>query len=499
MSPEQIREADAYTIAHEPISSVDLMERAASRCVEWIINHFGQQQHFSIFCGLGNNGGDGLAIARLLKHRNYKVTAYIVRYTDKASDDFLVNEQRLKRISGEDVVDIVTSADLPELQAGDIVIDALFGTGLSKSIEGLAADCIELVNRSMARVIAIDMPSGLFADRHTAPDDAVVKTDYTLSFQCPKLAFMFAENAGRIGEWNILDIGLSRQFIKELDGTSFFLTEVFISNLLKPREKFSHKGTYGHVLLIAGKYTSMGAAVLAAKACLRSGSGLLTVHVPAMGVDIIQVSAPEAMVSADKDAETFSTAPDVSGYTALGIGPGIGTGPATQKALHEILQHRRPMVLDADALNILGLNKSWLEHIPTDSILTPHPKEFERLTQKAANDFERHQLQLDFSKKYKVHILLKGAHSCLTTPEGQIYFNCTGNPGMAKGGSGDVLTGIITGILAQGYSPLETVLISMYVHGRAGDIARKKLGANGMTAGDIIESLPQAWMELGGV
>jgi len=268
-----------------------------------------------------------------------------------------------------------------------------------------------------------------------------------------------------------------------------------IQSLLKPREKFSHKGNYGHAMLIAGSYGKIGAAVLAAKACLRSGVGLLTVHLPKCGYEIMQATNPEAMVTADAE-HLISGEIITKTFSAVGIGPGMGTDNKTQKALHYIfMQHKNPLVLDADALNMISLNKNWLEIIPEHSILTPHPKEFERLAGKTNTDFERHALQMSLSKKYNFFMILKGARTCITTPQGETYFNTTGNPGMAKGGSGDVLTGMITGLLAQGYTSLEASLIGVFIHGLAGDIARDTIGETGMIAGDICEHLPAAFKQ----
>ncbi|MDB5209686.1 MAG: Bifunctional NAD(P)H-hydrate repair enzyme, partial [Sediminibacterium sp.] len=325
----------------------------------------------------------------------------------------------------------------------------------------------------------------------------VIKAANTLSFQFPKLAFFFPENGMFTGDWKILQIGLSETFIAKEPAANYQLTKTFIQGLLKPRQKFSHKGTYGHAMLIAGSYGKIGAAILAARACLRSGPGLLTVHLPQCGHDIMQTTNPEAMVSPDTKKHWVGDEILTKTFSAVGIGPGLGTNEQTQKTFHYIItRNERPLVIDADALNILGMHKDWLEQLPVNSILTPHPKEFERLVGTTSSDFERHELQITFSKKYKLFIILKGAHTCITTPAGESYFNTTGNPGMAKGGSGDILTGILTGILAQGYSPLETCLISVFVHGLAGDLTRELLGETGMIAGDICDHLPEAFKQL---
>jgi ADP-dependent NAD(P)H-hydrate dehydratase / NAD(P)H-hydrate epimerase len=492
LSAKQIREADAYTIKHEPVASIDLMERAAEIFVDrW--RAYGVDKLF-IFCGPGNNGGDGLAVARMLMEDGYEPHVYILS-SDKYSEDFRTNEKRLKEKKSAGINYIKSAKDIPAMTKADVVIDAIFGTGLSKPVEGLAADVIHHVNASEAKVISIDMPSGLFADENTPADAAVIHATRTLTFQSPKLSFFFPKNADRVGDWQVLDIELDKEFIAKIPSTKSIITKELVQSFLKTRKKFSHKGDYGHALLIAGGYGKMGAAVMMTKACLRTGAGLTTVHVPKHGVPIIQTAAPEAMAQIDFNEKYFSDNIEPEKYSAVGVGPGIGTEEVTQTALKHLLLYEKkvPLVLDADALNIISMNKDWLRIIPGHSILTPHPKEFERLTYKAANDFARHEMQIEFSKAHNVYVILKGAYTCITTPEGEAYFNTTGNAGMAKGGSGDVLTGILTGLLAQGYSSLETSLLGVYLHGKAGDLAVQKVGQDGMIAGDIIEAIAEAW------
>ena len=489
LSASQIRSADTFTIQHEPVASIDLMERAASACKQWLIENCGAQKRFHIFCGPGNNGGDGLAIARLLRQAGRDVTAFVIHISENYSPDFLENRKRLEAFSPDIIHEIRSIADFPKLKKGDVVVDAIFGTGLSKPATGIASDVIKKINAAGAFVIAIDIPSGLFADSHTE-SSAVVQANHTLSFQLPKLAFMFPENEKFTGEWHLLDIRLNQEFITRAPSASSFITEEFIHSFLKPRKKFSHKGNYGHAFIAAGSKGKMGAAVLCAKACLRSGAGLLTMVVPEAGYRIMQTSCPEAMV------ETGN--PDLKKYSAVGIGPGLGTDARAVRQLKKILTTAKvPLVLDADALNMISAGKkNLLKLVPQDSIFTPHVKEFQRLAGKSANDFERHEKQILFSKKNKVIVVLKGAHTCITTPEGQSYFNSTGNPGMAKGGSGDVLTGILTSIMAQGYSSKEAAILGVYLHGLAGDVAASGKGKDGMIAGDIVDMIPEAWKKL---
>lgn len=494
-SAAQIRAADAYTIKHEPIASIALMERAANACFHWLRSQPFGQAGINVFCGTGNNGGDGLAIARLLHESGYTVHVYIVRSGDKCSEDFSANEQGLKKLKNIHLADIRQGDHFPEIHENDLVIDALFGTGLSRPPEGLAAAIIKHLNGSKARIISIDIASGLFADKHSDPGSAIIEPEYTLSFQFVKYAFLFAGNERFVGKLEVLDIGLHKGFIEEEPVKSYLLNREFIKDLIKPRKKFSHKGTFGHALLVAGSYGKIGAAVLSAKALLRSGAGLLTVNIPACGYEILQSSAPEAMVLTDKNKDCITGSVVSGNYSAIGVGPGIGTAKETRQALKVVLSAAKsPLVLDADALNCISMDKELIPLIPENSILTPHLKEFERLSGKAADDFARNRLQLEFSKTHRVYVVLKGAHTCISTPEGTCYFNSTGNPGMAKGGSGDVLTGIVTGLLAQGYSPLNAALIGVYVHGLAGDEAKERKGETGMTATDLIDALPEAFL-----
>jgi ADP-dependent NAD(P)H-hydrate dehydratase / NAD(P)H-hydrate epimerase len=492
---DKIREADAYTIANEPIESADLMERATTACFIWLKKRVGDERPVKIFCGMGNNGGDGLAIARLMSGYHGNISVYVIRHADKYSDDFKVNYERLKEAAKVKLFDIEEGDGLPGIDADDVVIDAIFGSGLSKPVTGFQAAVIRQINGSKALIVAIDMPSGLFSDRHTDEKaGAVVRADYTLTFQLPKLALMYSENDNFVGDWVVLDIGLHKDFLRKAETKNYLLTRKMAGKLLRPRTKFAHKGHFGHALLIAGGYGRMGAAVLAAEACLRSGVGLLHAHVPAKGSTIIQSAVPESMVTLDPDEECFTELPGLEPFTAIGIGPGIGFAAKTKNAFKLLIQNTSvPLVMDADALTILGENKTWISFIPKNSIFTPHPKEFERLVGKATDDFHRNQLQREFCIKHGVYLVLKGAHTCICTPEGTCYYNTTGNPGMATGGSGDVLTGIILGLLAQKYHPGDACMLGVYIHGLAGDLAATKQGMESLIAGDIVKKIGKAF------
>ncbi len=494
LSAAQIRAVDAHTIAHEPIASLDLMERAAQAFTDWFAARYGNSQSVKVICGLGNNGGDGLAIARMLYWMRYPVQVSVVRHADKTSADFAANFNRLpEEIT---VREIRQSVDIGAFAETDVVIDALFGSGLSRPADGLSAEMIGSVNASRAVVVAVDMPSGLFIDR-PQPGKNIVRATHTVSFQLPKLAFLLPQNAGFVGDWHLVNIGLHQTAIEKAVTDYEYTDETLARTYLGKREKYAHKGNYGHTLLVAGSHGKIGAAVLAARACLRAGTGLLTVHVPQCGYAIMQAAVPEAMTLTDKTENHVSEVADTERYAAIGIGPGLGTHEATAQALYGLLQRtRRPMVLDADALNILAQHPDWLALLPPGSILTPHPKEFERLAGKAADDCHRLDLARRLAAKHRVVVVLKGAHTAVVLPSGRILFNSTGNPGMATGGTGDVLTGIVTALLAQGYPPEQAAVLGVYLHGAAGDGAAQSKGQHALIASDVVDFLPGAFMAL---
>lgn len=491
-SADQMKKWDDFTICSEPVSSILLMERASSKCVNWFLTHFPESNNFFVFCGAGNNGGDGLAIARLLEVAGKKCSVFLCGSISEASPD---NAFNWNRFYGDKT--ILSEGIWPNIPDDAVIIDALFGTGLNRPVTGFAADCIRFINSRPNITVAIDLPSGLLSDAANDPSNAIVKASFTLTFQSPKLTLLFPESEPFCGQWLVLDIGLANDFLPSIPDSKFFLNPSSVKSLIRQSSKFDHKGKNGHALLVAGAESKYGAAVLATRAALRSGTGLLTVHVPHDAELIFQTACPEAMLSLDENENCISAVPLIDKYSSIGVGPGIGTLPESALALKDLLlSAKQNIVLDADALNILAANKDWLSLLPSNTIITPHLKEFERLAGKSENDFQRHQIQIDFSVKYKVFVLLKGAYSCLSTPDGHCYFNCSGNPGMAKGGSGDVLTGIITALLAQQYSACHAAVIGMYVHGLAGDLAAEKLGTISMNASDIIDCLPEAFLTL---
>lgn len=491
---EQLRALDAYTIAHEPIASIDLMERAAQACCEWVVSVIDPSHPLFMFCGMGNNGGDGLALARLLYQRGFDIRAYVVYSGGHFSADCEQNGLRLDHIFPSGLRRIREERDFPEILPGCWIIDALFGTGLSRPVSGLAAHVVERINRASQRIISIDLPSGMRADA-TSLDGPVVQATHTLSLGHFKLSFFMAENAPFTGKVHLLSIGLHPDFIRDTDTPYRLTDQTAASQLYRPREAFSHKGSYGHALLVAGSHGKMGAAVLCARSCLRAGAGLVTARIPAVGYDILQVTAPEAMVEMDDNNMFISSLPsNIGKYQAIGVGPGLGTHPQTIQVLQDLLEvAERPIVLDADALNILGAWPDLLHKLPCGSLLTPHPKEFERLFGKTGNDFERLELQRRMSVRYGVYLILKGHHTCVSTPEGDCHFNTSGNAGMATGGSGDVLTGILTALLAQGYSPQSAAILGVYLHGLAGDIAVGAGSLESLIASDLTEYLGRAF------
>ncbi len=497
-SSHQIKELDSYTIQNEPISSLDLMERASMKIVEAILERWDNSQPVTLFAGPGNNGGDALCVGRFLHEKGFTVRAYLFNPKNRLSADCQTNKERLEKLNIAHFEVVGNQFAPPKLTANDLVIDGLFGSGLNKPLAGGFAAVVRLINASEAKVVSIDVPSGLMGEDNTFNQSQhIIKADYTFCFQFPRLAFLFAENQLFLGEWKVLPIGLHPDILQQTE-TPYLITELAnLKHRIKRRKRFSHKGTYGHALLIAGSEGMAGASILSAKGCLKSGVGLLTVHVPICNVPILQTTVPEAMVQKDIHESYFAYPVDAENYEAIGVGPGLGNTPETDQALFEqITQTDKPLVLDADALNFIGREKQVLRHIPKHSILTPHPKELERIIGNCTNSYTRLTQACEFAKKTETYIVLKGAFSIIITPEGNCYFNPTGNPGMATGGSGDVLTGVLLALLAQGYSSLDAALLGVYVHGLAGDLAKEKQGEMGMTALDIVDHLPQAWLKM---
>ncbi|MDR2848806.1 MAG: NAD(P)H-hydrate dehydratase [Bacteroidales bacterium] len=475
LPPNAIKAVDAYAIKNCPITLDELIEKAALACTNWIIKHFDRNRKVVILAGTGNNGADGLAIAQQLTALHYEVE--IIRLTKD-----------------------LQSIQLPALTAAHLVIDAMFGIGLSRPAEGVAQMAAH-IRQSGATVVSIDIPSGLFAEDNTGNSaEYIINADYTLTFQQAKLSFFFAENAPFVGKWEVLDIGLPTDRTEEEQAVkNYMLQQTDVVPWFLPRQKFSHKGTYGHACVIAGSHNMMGAALLAVKACLRSGAGLVTAHIPHGENPLMQLYVPEALISADTHPEVWSQLPDLKAFSAIAIGSGIGKQENTRQALIKFLKAIRvgniqspPLVLDADALNIIAESEEGTDLLPANCIITPHPKEFDRLTGNSTNGYQRWKKQLEIAQKQRIYVVLKGANTCIASPDGSCYFNTTGNPGMATAGSGDVLTGVIVSLLAQGWEPIKAACAGVWLHGAAGDLAAKKHGQQGMIASDIVDFLGKA-------
>lgn len=488
LSAEQIRQWDVYTIQQQQIASNDLMDRAALQCLEWLARHNyiqDEKSSFTIFCGKGNNGGDGLALARMLSETDAKVKVFILEFGHKGTEDFQKNLMLLHQTAVE-ILFIQNEETIHPIPETDIVIDALFGSGLNRPLEGVTSKLVQHINHSGNEVISIDIPSGMFSDCSSVGNE-IVKATHTISFQAYKLAFLLPENANYIGQIHIEDIGLIPSYLEKILSPYEMINETLIKNIYKPRKKYSHKGDYGHAAIIAGSENMMGATILCAKACMRSGAGKLTCYIPPSGYTLMNIALPECINKSYKAGVQFD---------AIGIGPGMSEEDDHKSFLKELFKESTRIVIDAGLLNVLSAKPGLLKNIPALSVLTPHPKEFERLFGKSDNDFDRLEKAKQKAKELNAIIILKGHHTFIAMPGGKAYFNTTGNPGMATAGSGDVLTGILTGLLAQNYTPEQAALLGVYLHGLAGDIAASKFSEEAMIASDIVECLGEAFKQL---
>lgn len=493
----QIKKIDNCTVVNQGITSVDLMERASLVVSEKLIRILDINQPILVFAGVGNNGGDALAIARILLSKHFRLDVYVVAPNDNFSDDCLANKERLDRLTNVHIVQ--EAKDMPRIYPECVIIDGLFGSGLNRPLSEVYLDVVRAINSSHNKVYSIDMPSGLFVESNADNNsEGIIKADKVFTFQFPKLSLLLPDSGDYCKKMHVLDIDLCDKCIDGEKTDLYFTEKTDVAVLPFSRDTFSHKGTYGKALLIAGSYGKIGAAVLSARACLRTGVGLLTMHVPRCGVDVLQTAVPEAMVDADEFTENVSKiGVDVNQFT-IGIGPGIGTDEKTKDLLSDLFdKYHKPMVIDADALNLIAGDESLKNKIPPKSILTPHPVEFDRLWGSVSKSgYERLQRAREFAQRNDLYIVLKGAYSAIITPEGKVYFNSTGNPGMATGGSGDVLTGMITSLLAQQYLPQNAAILGVYLHGVAGDLAAKSKSQQGMLPSDMIEYIGKAYRAL---
>ena len=494
---EQIYEGDKLTAQRQNISSTELMERAGIQIFNWLHTRMqGAQVPIHVFCGIGNNGGDGLVIARHLITHGYNVFAYVVNCSDKRSKDFLVNYERIKTVTKNWPLLLSCKEEFPAITKDDIIVDAVFGIGLNRPVDDWVKALFQHFKNSKAYTLAIDMPSGLFPDMVPDDENGVVWANHTLSFASPKLVFFLPDTAKYSFQWEILDIGLDPEFLSTTETESELIGKLEVLPLYKPREKFAHKGTYGHALVIGGSHGKMGSVLLATKAVMSSGAGLVTAYVPNCGDVVIQTAFPEAMVITDKNESIISDIKFDLKPTVIGIGIGLGIDKITASAFEAFLKvNKVPLVIDADGINLLSQKKTLLKLLKPNTVLTPHPKELERLIGKWTDDFDKLKKAKAFSKKYKIILIIKGAHTIIVQQD-KLYINSTGNPGLATAGSGDVLTGIITSLISQGYEPVQASIFGVYLHGRAADIAVETFGYQSLLASHVIEYLGEAYIDL---
>jgi len=494
---EQIYRGDTLTTQRQNISANELMERAGTQIFNWLhMRMQGAQVPIHVFCGIGNNGGDGLVIARHLITHGYNVVTYVVNCSDKRSKDFLSNYDRIKNVTKDWPILLSCSEEFPEIKPEDIIIDAVFGIGLNRPADDWVKELFLHFRKSRAYTLSVDMPSGLYADKVPEDENGVVWANHTLSFASPKLVFFLPETAKYTQQWEVVDIGLDPEFLHMTPTEVELIGKYEVLPMYRPREKFGHKGTYGHSLIIGGSYGKMGAVQLASKAALVSGAGLVTTYIPKCGYQVMQTAFPEAMVITDKDEEKITDIIFDINVNAIGIGVGLGTDEATVNAFGEFLKtNKTPLVIDADALNILAENTEFLKLLPQFSILTPHPGELERLIGAWKDDFDKIAKAKAFVKTYKLVLVIKGANSMIVFQD-KIFINSTGNPGLATAGTGDVLTGIITGLIAQGYDPVAATVFGVYLHGKSADIALNDFGYQSLIASHVIEYIGEAYLDL---
>ena len=496
-SAAQLKKADELTIKNQKISSTELMERAASLVSAEIHKRLQNSDiAIKIFCGVGNNGGDGLVIARQLIEKGYQIKVFVVNYSDNRSNDFLINYDRLKETTNDWLEYIKSEHDFPEIDQNDFVIDAIFGIGLNRPLEGWIAKLIDHINNSKAFILAIDMPSGLFSDRIPKKEESLILANFTISFQTPKLVFFLPQTMDYVGDLQILDIGLDREFLSSEKAKAELISKHEARLLYKPRKSNSHKGNYGHALVVGGSYGKIGSVLLSSKAALRTGAGLVSTFIPKCGYSILQTALPEAMVITDKNDEKLTNIDHEMDPSVICFGMGAGKDPETVEAFKKLLQNpHKPMLIDADGLNMIAENKELLKFLPKKSVLTPHPKELQRLIGDWKDDFDKIEKVQDFTQSHDLVLVLKGSHTFIFG-DGHIYINNSGNPGMATAGSGDVLSGIIAGLISQQYEPLAAAILGVYLHGLSGDVVAENRSYQALISGDIVENMGAAFQSL---
>ncbi|MBT8244733.1 MAG: NAD(P)H-hydrate dehydratase [Winogradskyella sp.] len=496
-SKEQIYEGDKITEERQQLPPSELMERAGLQIFNWMhMRMQGAQVPVHVFCGIGNNGGDGLVLARHLITHGYNVEVYIVNCGNSRSKDFLTSYDKVKEVTKKWPQLIKCESEFPQMHKDDIIVDAIFGIGLNRPIENWIKTLFTHFKTSEAFTLSVDIPSGLYTNKPVEDTNGVVKANYTLSFQSPKLVFFLPETAGYTLQWEVIDIGIDRDYLMAIDTETELISKNEVLPIYKPRDKFSHKGDFGHGLIIGGSHGKIGAVHLATKSLLTAGAGMATAFVPRCGYIPLQSNLPEAMIITDDDENSITAIDFEIETSAIGIGVGLGKSIETVSAFEKFLKtNKMPLVIDADALNILSKQKALLKLVPENSIITPHPKELERLIGKWTDDFDKLKKTSDFSVKYKVIVVIKGTNT-ISVLGHKKFINVTGNPGMATAGSGDVLTGIITGLLCQNYSPIEAAIFGVYLHGRAGDLALEEYGYQSLLASHIIDYLGDAYIDL---
>lgn len=495
-STTQIKNLDQFTIEHEPIKSIDLMERAADALYHEVLNELDYNQAIYILAGPGNNGGDALALARMLLQTSLNVNVILV-HTGKLAPDCYQNSKRLIENFPGVLIEQTEVFVAPSIEPCSIIIDGLFGSGLTRKLDGIFADAVNWMNSNENKVISIDIPSGLHGEENSDLTLPIVRADITLSLQFPKLAFFFAENERFVGSWKVVEIGIHPTAIELNRSNLFVLDKKSISALIKQRSKFAHKGTFGRAYILAGSMGMSGASVLACKAAMRTGAGLVTIHGPEENRVIVQSSVPEVIYQSDVHPFYITNYQDIDNFNAYAVGPGVGLHVETALMLKRfLLEIKHPCVIDADALNIIGDDRDLLDVVPANSIFTPHPKEFERIFGASRSSFDRLMKAQEAAQRYKIIIVLKGANTVIALPDARLYFNTTGNQGMATAGAGDVLTGMIVALLAQGYSSENAAKVAVYLHGLAGDFAIGKQSMESLIASDIIDNIGVAYLSL---
>lgn len=500
---EDIRAIYRRTIETEGIPSSELIMRMARGVADEIASRWRPNRPMIVFAGPGHNGAETLAVCRILAERGFSPSVYLFNIGGKRlTHECAVCRDELLKSAGGQIhwTEVTNDFNMPVITPQHIVIDGLFGTEISAPLQGGFAWMAREINDAKPTVVSIDLPSGLFGDLNplTVNRD-IIHATLTLTMQVPRISFFQRDNAELVGEWRTIDIGLNRDVMLTTP-THYHLVEAHeVKEVLKPRNPFADKSDFGSALLITGCYGMMGASVLAARGALRGGVGKLTVHSPQCGYEVLQSSVPEAMFDADVNKIVISDMKTAHEYDAVGIGPGIGTNEMTVNALELFLKTTvNPVVLDADALNCIASRPTLLREVPVNSIITPHAAEFDRLFGECHSDDARLIKALEKAKEHHIIILLKGHYSALVYPDYRIVFNSTGTPAMATGGCGDVLTGLITALMAQGYNPGVSGWIGMFVHGLAGEIAAKEHGEIGVTAGDIAANIGKAFRQITG-